>query len=120
MMNALDDLPESRVLKWGWLLFALVLVLFHIGLIFSGLVPNLVSRPLHLALVLPWVFLFGKTGRWALLSGALLCAIGMGAAIWVAWNADMLADQYGFLETPAQVWIGFALLAVVIEAARRA
>jgi TRAP transporter 4TM/12TM fusion protein len=120
MMNALDDLPESRALKWGWTLFALVLVLFHIGLIFSGLVPNLVSRPLHLALVLPWVFLFGKTGRWALLSGALLCAIGMGVAIWVAWNADMLADQYGFLETPAQVWIGFALLAVVIEAARRA
>ena len=120
MMNALDDLPESRALKWGWLLFALVLVLFHIGLIFSGLVPNLVSRPLHLALVLPWVFLFGKTGRWALLSGALLCAIGMGVAIWVAWNADMLVDQYGFLETPAQVWIGFALLAVVIEAARRA
>lgn len=119
-MNALDDLPESRALKWGWLLLALVLVLFHIGLIFSGLVPNLVSRPLHLALILPWVFLFGKTGRWALLSGALLCAIGMGAAIWVAWNADILADQYGFLETPAQVWIGFALLAVVIEAARRA
>lgn len=120
MMNALDDPPESRALKWGWLLFALVLVLFHIGLIFSGLVPNLVSRPLHLALILPWVFLFGKTGRWALLSGALLCAIGMGAAIWVAWNANILADQYGFLETPAQVWIGFALLAVVIEAARRA
>lgn len=119
-MNALDDLPESRALKWGWLLFALVLVLFHIGLIFSGLVPNLVSRPLHLALILPWVFLFGKTGRWALFSGALLCAIGMGAAIWVAWNADILADQYGFLETPTQVWIGFALLAVVIEAARRA
>ena len=119
-MNALDDLPESRALKWGWLLLALVLVLFHIGLIFSGLVPNLVSRPLHLALILPWVFLFGKTGRWALLSGALLCAIGMGAAIWVAWNADILADQYGFLETPAQVWIGFALLAVVIEVARRA
>ena len=119
-MDALDDLPESRALKWGWLLFALVLVLFHIGLIFSGLVPNLVSRPLHLALILPWVFLFGKTGRWALLSGALLCAIGMGAAIWVAWNANILADQYGFLETPAQVWIGFALLAVVIEAARRA
>ena len=119
-MNALDDLPENRVLKWGWLLFALVLVVFHIGLIFSGLVPNLVSRPLHLALVLPWVFLFGKTGRWTLLSGTVLCGIGMGAAIWIAWNADMLADQYGFLETPAQVWIGFALLAVVIEAARRA
>lgn len=119
-MNALDDLPKNPVLKWGWFLFALGLVVFHIGLIFSGLVPNLVSRPLHLALILPWVFLFGKTGRFTVLSGAVLCGIGMGASIWVAWNADILADQYGFLETPSQVWIGFALLAVVIEAARRA
>ncbi len=118
-MNALDDLPENRMLKWGWLGFALVLVAFHIGLIFSGLVPNLVSRPLHLALILPWVFLYGKTGRWTLLSGAVLTVVGMGAAIWIAWNADMLADQYGFLESRAQVWIGFALLAVIIEAARR-
>lgn len=119
-MNALDDLPKNPVLKWGWFLFALGLVVFHIGLIFSGLVPNLVSRPLHLALILPWVFLFGKTGRFTVLSGAVLCGIGIGASIWVAWNADILADQYGFLETPSQVWIGFALLVVVIEAARRA
>jgi TRAP transporter 4TM/12TM fusion protein len=119
-MNALDDLPKNPVLKWGWFLFALGLVVFHIGLIFSGLVPNLVSRPLHLALILPWVFLFGKTGRFTVLSGAILCGIGIGASIWVAWNADILADQYGFLETPSQVWIGFALLVVVIEAARRA
>ena len=35
-------------------------------------------------------------------------------------HADALGDQYGFLETPFQVAIGFALLAVVIEAARRA
>lgn len=119
-MTALDDLPKNPVMKWGWLIFALVLVTFHISLIFSGLVPNLVSRPLHLALILPWVFLFGKTGRWTLVSGAILSVIGMSAAIWVAWNSDILADQYGFLETSGQVWIGFTLLAVVIEAARRA
>lgn len=119
-MTALDDMPKSPVLRWGWLLLALVLVAFHIGLIFSGLVPNLVSRPLHLALVLPWVFLFGKTGRANLTTGAILTLVGMGSAIWIAWNADNLADQYGFLETRTQVWIGFALLAVVIEAARRA
>ena len=119
-MTALDDMPKSPVLRWGWLLLALVLVAFHIGLIFSGLVPNLVSRPLHLALVLPWVFLFGKTGRANLTTGTILTLVGMGSAIWIAWNADNLADQYGFLETRTQVWIGFALLAVVIEAARRA
>lgn len=119
-MTALDDMPKIPILRWGWLTLALVLVAFHIGLIFSGLVPNLVSRPLHLALVLPWVFLFGITGRWALMTGGILTLIGVGSAIWIALNADLLADQYGFLETQTQVWIGFALLAVVIEAARRA
>lgn len=119
-MSGIEQLPTSPTLRYGWVALAYVLVAFHIGLVFSGLVPNLVSRPLHLALILPWAFLFGATGRWRILSGAVLTAVGMAAAIWVAWNADRLADQYGFLETRAQVWIGFALLAVVIEAARRA
>ena len=119
-MSGLSDLPTSPWLRAGWIVLALVLVGFHIGLIFSGLIPNLVSRPLHLALILPFVFLFGVTGRMALVSGAVLCAIGVASAVWVAWNADALGDQYGFLETPFQVAIGFALLAVVIEAARRA
>lgn len=106
--------------RWIWLALALVLVVFHIGLIFSGLVPNLVSRPLHLALILPWVFLYGVSGRGRAMSGAVLCVVGVAAALWVAWNADALGDQYGFLENRFQVAVGFALLAVVIEAARRA
>lgn len=106
--------------RWIWLALALVLVVFHIGLIFSGLVPNLVSRPLHLALILPWVFLYGVSGRGRVVSGAVLCAVGVAAALWVAWNADALGDQYGFLENRFQIAVGFALLAVVIEAARRA
>ena len=43
----------------SWLALAALLVVFHIGLVFYGLVPNLVSRPLHLALILPWAFVFG-------------------------------------------------------------
>ena len=50
---------------------AVVLVGFHIGLIFWGLVPNLVSRPLHMALVLPWIFVFAAPGRAAAISGEL-------------------------------------------------
>ncbi len=119
-MDGLTHLPKSPWLRRGWIGLAVLLVGFHIGLIFSGLVPNLVSRPLHLALILPWAFLYGVTGRWRLVSGAILSVTGMAAAIWVAWNADMLGDQYGFLESPFQIAVGFALLAVVIEAARRA
>jgi len=114
------DLPQKWSLRALWIALALALVAFHIGLVFLGLVPNLVSRPLHLALILPWVFLFGVADRARLISGAVLCATGMASAVWVAWNHDMLGDQYGFLESRFQVAVGFALLAVVIEAARRA
>jgi TRAP transporter 4TM/12TM fusion protein len=119
-MSGQQDLPGNPWLRGLWLVLGLGVVAFHIGLIFSGLVPNLVSRPLHLALILPWVFLFGVTGPVRLASGAVLTVLGVAAACWVAWNADMLGDQYGFLENNFQVAVGFTLLAVVIEAARRA
>ncbi|MCU9837910.1 TRAP transporter fused permease subunit [Ruegeria sp. WL0004] len=119
-MEGTVDTSAASWRRWIWLALALVLVVFHIGLIFSGLVPNLVSRPLHLALILPWVFLYGVSGRGRAVSGAVLCAVGVAAALWVAWNADALGDQYGYLENRFQIAVGFALLAVVIEAARRA
>ena len=53
-------------------------------------------------------------------SGAVLAALGVGSAVWVAWSHDMLADQYGFLEGPFQTGIAIVLLTVVLEAARRA
>lgn len=118
-MGATDDLPQTIVARVLWLALAALLVAFHIGLIFSGLVPNLVSRPLHMALILPWIFLYGASG-WRLATGAVLCALGVAGSVWIAWNADALGDQYGFLESEFQVWLSFALLAVVIEAARRA
>jgi hypothetical protein len=99
---------------------AVCLVVFHLGLIFWGLVPNLVSRPLHLALALPWIFLFVEGSRSYRASGAVFCGLGMAASIWVAWNHSALGDQYGFLEGDLQVGIAIVLLLVVLEAARRA
>tara|TARA_R110002050_G_scaffold55954_10_gene126012 strand:+ start:28237 stop:29985 length:1749 start_codon:yes stop_codon:yes gene_type:complete len=99
---------------------AACLVAFHLGLIFWGLVPNLVSRPLHLALALPWIFLFAEGGRLARWSGAVFGALGMAASIWVAWQHSALGDQYGFLEGNFQIGIAVILLVVVLEAARRA
>ena len=101
---------------------AFLLVAFHLGLIFSGLVPNLVARPLHVALILPWIFLFTdqRAARWASAFGVVLAIAGMAAAIWIALNADRLADQYGFVETAFQYAVGGVLLLAVLEAARRA
>ncbi len=114
-----DAAGEARLTRAAWLALAAALVAFHLGLIFSGLVPNLVSRPLHMAFILPWALVYGATG-WRLATGALLAAAGVAGSIWIAWNADALADQYGYLEGSFQIWLAFVLLAVVLEAARRA
>ncbi|SDJ31591.1 TRAP transporter permease [Lutimaribacter saemankumensis] len=117
-MGTTDDQAQHGWAQVLWLALAALLVAYHIGLIFSGLVPNLVSRPLHMALILPWIFLYGATG-WRFVTGGVLCALGVAGSVWIAWNADALGDQYGFLESEFQVWLSFVLLAVVIEAARR-
>lgn len=103
------------------LLLAALLVCFHLGLIFSGLVPNLIARPVHLALALPWIFLFapGITAL-RLLSGLILTVLGVAACLWVAFSHNALADQYGFLESDFQIAIAAILLITVLEAARRA
>ncbi|MCR9126156.1 MAG: TRAP transporter fused permease subunit [Rhodobacteraceae bacterium] len=111
-----SDMPAGRM----WVMLAALVVVFHIGLVFSGLVPNLVSRPLHLALVLPWIFVFGAPAGAPRISGVVLTLAGVGACVWVAWNHDALGDQYGFLEGSGQIALACVLLAVVLEAARRA
>ncbi len=108
-------MPTNRL----WPLFGLALIAFHIGLIFSGLVPNLVSRPLHMAFALPWVLVYGRSGV-SLVTGCVIAALGIGACIWIALNRDMLGDQYGFLESNFQIAVAVTLLVAVLEAARRA
>ncbi len=99
---------------------ALGLVAFHLALIFSGLVPNLVSRPLHLAFALPWILIAASQGMFSRVSGIVLSVLGVGACLWVAVSHDRLSDQYGFLEGDFQFAIAALLLIVVLEAARRA
>ncbi|NNK16657.1 MAG: TRAP transporter fused permease subunit [Sulfitobacter sp.] len=102
-----------------WVALGVITCAFHLGLIFYGLVPNLVSRPLHMALVLPWVFLFAATGAVSRISGWVITTIGVGCCLWIAWHHQMLRNQYGFLEGRAQVWLAVALLLIAIEGARR-
>ena len=115
----LQDDPDQRP-HFLWVAFAAVVVVYHIGLIFWGLVPNLVSRPLHMALVLPWIFVFAAAPGWQRRSGVVLATLGCAAAIWIAWQHDALGDQYGFLENGFQMGVAVTLLLCVLEAARRA
>ena len=48
-----DPAAQAGPARFFWLGLALASVVFHIGLVFWGLVPNLVSRPMHLVFVLP-------------------------------------------------------------------
>ncbi|MEP1934893.1 MAG: TRAP transporter fused permease subunit [Roseibium sp.] len=111
---------ETPIWRTAMLCLAIALVVFHLGLIFSGLVPNLVSRPIHLALALPWIFLFAEGGAFKRLSGACICLIGIAACFWIAASHEALSDQYGFLEGDFQFGVAAVLLFVVLEGARRA
>ncbi|MFK5978113.1 MAG: TRAP transporter fused permease subunit [Rhizobiaceae bacterium] len=95
-------------------------IVFHIWLIFSGLVPNLVSRPLHMALALPWVFIFLATGKISRWTGAIFTLVGLICCFYIVYYEAALSDQYGSLEGELQIWISAALIITVLEMARRA
>ncbi|MEM6986988.1 MAG: TRAP transporter fused permease subunit [Pseudomonadota bacterium] len=105
---------------WAWVALGVATIAFHLALIFSGLVPNLVARPLHMALALPWVLVYAATSRFAVSTGWALTVVGVSLCLWVAWSHDALSDQYGFLEGDQQILIATGLILVVLEAARRA
>lgn len=116
----MSDIPNGRIAAAFWLVLSAVLVAYHLALVFSGLVPNLVSRPLHMAFILPFVLVLGNKSRMGRISGAILAALGVAAALWIAVNHNRLGDQYGFLESNMQIVIAVVLLVVTLEAARRA
>ena len=120
MANLQRMLPS---LRYGMVaLLAILTVSFHIYLIFTGLIPNLISRPLHLALVLPWVFLLqdnDKVTPFTRYLGYALLILALWASSYIIYFQDELSDQYGSLEGPVQYLVAFSLLAGVLEMARR-
>lgn len=103
-----------------WPVLGIVTIAFHLWLIFAGLVPNLVSRPVHMALALPWIFLWRPAGQQADWISWLFCLVGLVACASVALNHEQLLDQYGRIHGATQIMLALALLVVTIEMARRA
>jgi TRAP transporter 4TM/12TM fusion protein len=103
------------------LAWAAITVGFHLWLIFSGLIPNLVSRPLHLLLTLPWIFFIGVKGtKLARTMAYIVGGIGMAACLYIMLDRDRLLDQYGALQGWHQYVVAIVLIVVVLEMARRA
>ena len=96
-------------------------VAYHLYLVFSGLIPNLISRPLHLAFALPWIFLFAVRGSFGYkLISYCLGVFGLLGCLYIASNRDDLVEQYGSLESNLQYVIAIGLILIVLEMARRA
>lgn len=111
----------ATVQRRSVVVFAAVIVFFHLYLIYSGLVPALVARPLHMAMALPWIFVIGADGRrltrW---TGAVLCAAGILGCLFIVIRWENLDEQYGSLEGVFQYFLAGGLIVVVLEMARRA
>ena len=105
------------------LALALAVVGFHMWNAFAGLIPNLITRPLHLALALPWIFVLGAAAqgpRAARVSGWLFLFAGVTVCGLIMANRRALIQQYGALDGPLQIALALVLIVVVLEMARRA
>ena len=111
--------PFLKSTRSVWIGLGALSIIFHLWLIFSGLVPNLVSRPLHMALVIPWVFLFKPSVGLRRICDWGFALVGIAACFWIVANHNLLLDQYGYLANDFQTVIALILLITVLEMARR-
>lgn len=111
---------KSLIHKLIWPFLGVLTITFHLYLVFTGLVPNLVSRPLHLALALPWILIFISRSNTEWFSGLFLTFVGCFCCLWIVGNEAILGEQYGALEGTFQIIVAVSLLIVVLEMARRA
>jgi TRAP transporter 4TM/12TM fusion protein len=85
--------------------------------------PALQQRSIHLAFALALVFLTvpavrGGGRAWARGADALLAAVGVVAAGYVAWDFEGILTRSGSYST-LELWLGGALVALILEATRR-
>ena len=102
-----------------WIVVGLLSVIFHVYLIFSGLTPSLISRPLHLLVALPWIFLITHASPTRSIRDGIWFCLAAFACIYLVSYESALSDQYGFLEGSTQYAIATVLIVTVLEMARR-
>jgi len=110
----------STPLHPAWVMLGALSVVFHLGLIFYGLAPALVSRPVHMALALPWILIFMARTPFERWSGWVLTLLGVAGCAYIAIGHQALMQQYGFVDNSLQMTIGVFLVLLALETARRA
>ena len=105
---------------WFWIFLGVISIFFHLWLVFSGLVPSLISRPIHMALAIPWIFLYTEKLNKPSYLNLTITVIGISICLFIALNESRLSEQYGFLNSNFQIFISVILLMITIEMARKA
>ena len=105
--------------RWLWVLLGFFSIIFHLFLVFSGMVPHLVSRPLHMVLAAPWALVFIAESRLSRFIGIIFSTAVVFCCFYVVFNEATLSDQYGSLRGTPQLAMGVILLLASLEMARR-
>jgi len=115
----MTEISMTAPRRWFWFTLGAVSISFHLYLVFSGIIPHLISRPIHMALAAPWALVFiAKTVR-ARLFGSILTGATIACCAYIVLNESQLSDQYGALHGNLQLAIAVILLLVTLEMARR-
>ena len=115
----MTDSQHNAPRLWFWFGLGAVSIAFHLFLVFSGMIPHLVSRPIHMALAAPWTLVFvAKSSVGRKIGWGLTLAV-IGCCGYIVGNEELLADQYGSLYGSGQVVLAIILLVAVLEMARR-
>lgn len=98
-----------------------IFVIYQILLPVYAFMPNLRERSLHLMFALFVIFLGSMTQKtfWKRGIDLFLTFIGAGCCLYVFVQYADIIKQYGIASGPLQVWMGFALILIILEAARR-
>ncbi len=115
----MTDSQHNAPRLWLWFGLGAVSIVFHLFLVFSGMIPHLISRPIHMALAAPWTLVFVARSKTSRIIGWVLTVTVIGCCGFLVFNEELLADQYGSLYSTGQVAMAGILLVAVLEMARR-
>lgn len=115
------ELTNNKTANILFKILAVFSVGYYFWLTFQGLLPNLITRPMHLLLALPWVFFLIETDKSALYRWMGYCfgVIGIVFCAYMIINNQAIDEQYGTIETHFQWVVVIGLIVVVLEMARR-
>ena len=115
----MTDTTSTAPGRWFWFALGAVSIAFHLYLVFSGMTPHMISRPIHMALAAPWTLIFVAKSTRARWVGSFLTLAAIACCGYIVLNEERLSDQYGALHGNLQLVVAVTLLLVVLEMARR-